>query len=291
MSVSDRPHAGAARATQHVSFVVFEHWRYLKIAIGLSLAAIVIYLVDRPLGGRYGGSWAGYTLGTAGAGLIVWLTWYGYRKRTYADSPERLAALLSAHIYFGLALLLIATLHTGFRFGWNVHTLAYVLMCLVIGSGIFGVVVYRRFPRLMTDNRSNMTQSLMFNRLAALNNELQSKALSLDEASAAMVLRAVETTAIGGSGWRQLSGRYPDCTTAAAIAAMATASEPTTDEIAAARRTVRVLLEEKGAMLTRLRRDIRYKAMMDVWLYIHIPITFALISALTAHIGAEFFLW
>ena len=42
----------------------------------------------------------------------------------------------------GLSLIVIVTLHTGFQFGWNVHTLAYGLMLLVIVSGIFGIVVY-----------------------------------------------------------------------------------------------------------------------------------------------------
>ena len=40
----------------------------------------------------------------------------------------------------------MATLHAAFQVGWNVHTLAYVLMLLVIASGIYGVVNYARLP-------------------------------------------------------------------------------------------------------------------------------------------------
>ena len=53
----------------------------------------------------------------------------------------------SAHVYLGTALLIIATLHAGFQVGWNLHTLAYVLMCVVIASGFFGLYSYLNHPR------------------------------------------------------------------------------------------------------------------------------------------------
>ena len=40
----------------------------------------------------------------------------------------------------------------------------------------------------------------------------------------------------------------------------------------------------------RLRRDVRYKALMDIWLYLHVPLTFALLAALTAHIISIFYM-
>lgn len=290
MSVSDPlAVAAAARPTRHESFLAYDRGRYLKLAVAISVASLVLYLIDVPYGSRYGGTWAGYILGTVGALLILWLTWFGYRKRSYAEGQDRLSARLSAHVYFGLALTLIATLHTGFHFGWNVHTLAYALMCIVIGSGIFGVFSYRRYPRLMTANRANLSTNQMLGRIAALNDELRSAAIPLDDETARVVERAVERTEAGGSTLRQISARHPHCATAAAIAAMDAGGGDYTPEQLDARRGVRVLLDEKQVLLNRLRRDIQYKALMDIWLYVHVPITFALIAALIAHIVSVFF--
>jgi hypothetical protein len=281
------PHAGPGR---HESFLLYRRFRYLKIAILLTALSIVIYIVDRPYGTRYGGTWAGYTLGTIGALLILWLMWFGYRKRTYASDQGNLAAWLSAHVYLGLALLIIATLHTGFHFGWNVHTLAYALMCVVIASGAFGVYCYVRYPRMMTENRRSLTMPQMLGRIATLNEELRSAAIGLDDRSATLVEGSIEHTDIGGPLRRQLSGRYPNCATAAALAGIDEVATGATPELEAMRR-VRVLLEEKSLLLARARRDISYKTMMEVWLYVHVPLSFALLAALIAHVVAVFFLW
>lgn len=289
MSVSDPLAIAAARPTRHESFLAYGRGRYLKLAVAIGVVSLVLYLIDVPYGSRYGGTWAGYILGTLGALLIVWLTWFGYRKRRYAEGQALLSGRLSAHVYFGLVLILVATLHTGFHFGWNVHTLAYALMCLVIGSGIFGVFSYRRYPRLMTANRANLTTNQMLARIAVLNDELRSAAIPLDDATAGRVERAVESTAIGGSVWRQLSARYPGCATAAAITTMDADTTDFTAEQADARRGVRVLLDEKAALLHRVRRDTQYKALMDIWLYLHVPVTFALLAALLAHVVSVFF--
>ena len=49
------------------------------------------------------------------------------------------------------------------------------------------------------------------------------------------------------------------------------------------------VLERKNALLFRIRRHIRHKSLMGGWLFLHIPLTFALLAALTAHIVSVFF--
>jgi len=291
MSVTDPGvRSSRGRPSRHQSFLVYERFRYLKAACAAAALAIVLYVAAAPYGSRYGGSWAGYTLGTVGALLILWLMWFGYRKRSYRTDLGNLAERTSAHVYMGLALLVIATLHTGFHFGWNIHTLAYALMCLVIASGVVGVLFYARLPRMMTENRHGAAMPQMLARIAGLNDELRSAALAVDDKTARLVERAIETTTIGGTFWRQLSGKYPGCATAAALAGIGEPDVNTAPELDRSVRRVRVLLQEKARLLSRARRDIRYKAMMDIWLYFHVPLSFALLAALLAHVVAVFYL-
>jgi hypothetical protein len=279
------------RPSRHESFLAYRHYRYLGAAVLLVAASVALYVLDRPFGARYGGTWAGYTLGTIGAALIVWLTWFGYRKRSYARTEGRLVGRLSAHVYFGLAVLVIATLHTGFHFGWNVHTLAYGLMCVAIASGVVGVFCYVRYPRLMTDNRAGMTLQQMLASIATLDEQLRVAALPLDETAATVIERAIETSAIGGSAWRQMTRYYPRCTTAAALAHFEVGADEVAPTLEDTWSQIRVYLEEKSSLLSRVRRDISYKAMLDFWLYFHVPVSIMLLMALFVHIVSVFFLW
>src|SRR6478672_13102054 len=141
------------RAASHESFLRHKQFLWLKISLSICLLAILSYgLIDvqpRP----NGGSWYGYTLGTIATLLILWLAMIGVRKRAITRGRWSLKAWTSAHVYLGLSLVVIATLHTGFQFGWNVHTLAYALMMLVILSGIWGISMYGTLPQALSDNR------------------------------------------------------------------------------------------------------------------------------------------
>jgi hypothetical protein len=64
-----------------------------------------------------------------------------------------------------------------------------------------------------------------------------------------------------------------------------------TGEQADALETVVNLLERKAAALGRIRKHMKIKALLEVWLFIHVPVTFALIAALAAHIVSVFFYW
>ena len=275
----------------HDGFMRHNNFQWLKIAGGFSLVAIIAYaLIDvepRP----NGGSWYGYILGTIGAGLIVWLTFLGLRKRTMSTGHWSLKAWTSAHVYLGLSLIVIGTLHTGFQFGWNVHTLAYTLMMFVILSGIFGVSAYSMVPRAMSANRDEMTEKQMLESLRSIDRQLHDAAQPLEQRHAELVRSSLDQDPFGGGIFRRLSGKYPNCATRAAQAAirMDTAYKPNIDDDPLEK--VDVLLSRKEAMLARVRKHLRLKAILEVWLYIHVPFTFALIAALIAHIISVFFYW
>ncbi|WOF42342.1 hypothetical protein KNJ79_14220 [Sphingopyxis indica] len=275
------------RESKHEGFLRYADFRWAKISGGLCLLVIVSYsLIDvqpRP----NGGSWYGYTLGTIGALLILWLTALGYRKRRMTRDYWSLKAWTSAHVYLGLSLIVIGTWHTGFQLGWNVHTLAWALMMLVILSGMFGVAVYATLPAALSNNREQMTQMQMLEAIRAFDRQLHAAAQPLGPADTAPVLAALDEDPFAGGIRARLSGRYPKCATAAAHRALA-ASQGSEPE---ARAKVIALLTQKEAALARLRRHLRLRALLEIWLYVHVPLTFALIAALSAHIISVFFYW
>ncbi|MBO9713239.1 hypothetical protein [Sphingomonas sp.] len=272
-------------AALHEGFLRHKRYRYLKLALLVCAAATAGYVFADIKPRPNGGSWLGYTLGTISALLVLWLTLLGIRKRAMTKGHWRLKGWTSAHVYLGLSLIVLATLHTGFQFGWNVHTLAYALMMLVIVTGIWGIVAYGTVPAKLSSNREEMTQTQMIEGLRAVDRQLHEAAQPLDQAQAALVERSLAQDPFAGGLLRRLSGRYPgDATARARSQLRCAAGNPAVDKVES-------LLERKAAMLARLREHLRLKAMLEVWLYIHVPATFALIAALTAHIVSVFFYW
>ena len=277
--------------TAHESFLRYRRYRWFKIATFVSLLCIVVYLLVDVSPRHNGGSWLGYALGTIGAGLIVWLSVLGIRKRAMTRGRWSLKAWTSAHVYLGLALIVIGTLHTGFQFGWNVHTLAWVLMILVILSGIYGISVYALLPQGLSDSRSEMTGPQMIEAVNSLDKQIQLAAQPLSDEDSAIVLGSLGEDPFGGGVWRRLSGSYPRCGNMAALRIMRARQEESSGKEEQALEQVVGLLEKKAAALQRLRGYIRRRALLEVWLFVHIPLTFVLIAALTAHIISVFFYW
>lgn len=275
----------------HEGFLRHRRYRWLKIAGGLSLLTLIGYALIDVQPRHNGGSWYGYTLGTIGALIILWLTVLGVRKRAMTGGRWSLKAWTSAHVYLGLSLIVIATLHAGFQFGWNVHTLAYALMMIVILSGIYGISVYAALPQELSNNRAEMTKPQMVDAVQKLNRQLQIDAQPLDEDDAELVINSTDEDPFRGGVFRRLSGRYPRCGNAKALRELRRRLATSTGERADAIETVIKLLERKAAALGRIRRHLRIKAMLEVWLYIHVPLTFATIAALAAHIVSVFFYW
>ena len=271
------------RDSNHVSFLKHKGFRWLWIALTLSGISIAGYLMIDQQPRPNGGSWYGYTLGTIGFGLIIWLSLLGVRKRRINPGVWSLKAWTSAHVYLGLALIVIGTLHTGFQIGWNVHTLAYVLMLLVIITGIYGVVVYVMLPASLSANRKEMTRTQMLDALTAIDRQLESAAQPLGRAEADLVIAALAQDVFAGGPLARLTGSYPGCATTRALRGMGGTGEATT--------RVAALLEKRREQLDQIRGALRIRAMLEIWLFIHIPLTIALIAALTAHVISVFFYW
>jgi hypothetical protein len=269
------------KGASHHGFLEHRRYLWLKIALALSVLTLLGYVLIDVQPRPNGGSWYGYTLGTIGALLIVWLSLLGVRKRAITAGHWSLKAWTSAHVYLGLSLVIVATLHTGFQLGWNVHTLAYALMMLVIASGVYGVVAYATLPQALSDNRRAMTKAQMVEALAAIDRQLDAAAQPLAREQADLVIAALAQDPFGAGLVARLSGRHRDCQTSRALAAFGEAG----DERVAA------LLRKREAQLGQVRRHLRLRALLEVWLYLHVPLSAMLLAALAAHVISVFYYW
>jgi hypothetical protein len=275
----------------HEGFLNYANSRWLKIGTLICVLTIAIYAMVDVQPRHNGGTWLGYLLGTIGTLLILWLTMLGIRKRRRTDKAWSLKGWTSAHVYLGLSLVIIGTLHTGFQFGWNVHTLAYALMMIVIVSGLFGIFAYATLPQQMSFNRDQMTEAQMLEGLRSIDRQLHDAAQPLAQRHAELVRESLLQDPFGGGVIRRISRRYPNCATRRVFDTLRAETGPRPDVGEDPLERVDALLERKNSMLSRVRRHLQLKALLEFWLYVHVPITFALIAALTAHIVSVFFYW
>jgi hypothetical protein len=275
--------------SDHEGFLRYKRFRWAKRAALFATLAVLVYALADQQPRPNGGTWLGYSLGTIGVVLILWLALLGVRKRTMTRGDWSLKGWTSAHVYLGLALVVIATLHSGFQFGWNVHTLAWALMVLVILSGVFGVIAYATIPAALSSNREQMTQPQMLEALAAVDRQLDSAAQPLASDRAAQVIAALAEHPARDGVWRRLFATNRPGPTQHAIDAFNRASAEASADPALL--GVEALLQRRQGQLARMRQHMRYKALLEVWLFIHVPATFALIAALTAHVVSVFFYW
>ena len=283
---------------QQPSILEYRGGRYLRVALVLCALAIGVYAWHEPPSvylKPYGGTWLGYALGTLSALLVLWLMLLGVRKRRYRSSMGTVQGWTSAHVYLGLSLLLLATLHSGFEFGWNIHTLAYVLMVLVVASGAVGVYAYLRYPALMTKNLGENTLEGTLLTIGDLDRKCRRLALDLPDEVNAIVTRATRAgtreARLGGSLVRQLAGDAVRCPTRDACAELMRIGSDYSGQRSIISGQLLSAMTRKSMLIDRVRRDLRYRALMELWLYAHVPLSFALLAALIAHVTSVFYFW
>lgn len=298
----------------HENILKYRAARYLWWSLALGAGGIVLFLSQDATEPRNGGTWQGYVLGTVGALLIVWLSVLGLRKRSYRGRLGGVQGWTSAHVYFGTMLLLVVTLHCAGQFGWNIHTLAYALMCLVIVSGGFGMYTYLVYPRRLSDIRSGGSREALFGELFELDKRGRELARQCEPEVQSAVLSGIARTALGGGVLAQLFARdrsrfignaaETSDELRAAASSMPNLDQQAVIDIVAARvprankrtevatlQALLSLLSRRQAILRRLRNDVALQGWLRVWLYVHVPITFGLLAALTAHIVSTFVYW
>lgn len=276
---------------------------WLAVGVLISIAAVVAYVGYQPIGGRDGSTEVGYALGGLSALLVLWLALLGIRKRRFRSSRRRRRDVVSAHVYLGLALIFTATLHSGFEFSWSIHTLTYALLLAVIASGIFGIWMYATLPDVISRNLSALIiekKRFDASNLEQLEQDIEEVDRRLERAMQYLpdvfrppVRHSLENTRLGGGVFRILSGSSRRCATAKALTQVRDLIDRGHFSDEERRRLVEVVrdLARKRELAAGLRRDGRYRALLQIWLWVHVPLTSALLVMLIAHVVLVFFYW
>ena len=273
------------------NFLAFAHFRPAAITMTLvSFAGAAMLLDDTPTGPS-GGTALGYLLGTVSALIMVWLTLFRARKYAYFSRGLSLRAWLALHVYLGLALLLLVPMHAGFRFGWNVHTASFAATVGTVITGLIGVLIYVRIPRLMTLNRMGATLDGLIEQVATLDSNAIRLAALLPDVTARAVLDSIEKTRIGGLWWERLIGAQ---SARVAYKALRTVSSPEvvlniSDDEREKLAGITEILSEKIKLLERIDLDLRYQGWLIVWLYLHVPLAFATLASVAVHVFLVFY--
>jgi hypothetical protein len=295
----------------HEGLLRYRGRRYLWWGLGLIAASVALYLTQGGAHPPRGDTWQGYTLGTVAALLVIWLALLGIRRRRYDSGLGSVQGWTSAHIYFGVAVVVIATLHSAANFHWNVHTFCYVLMCIVVFSGILGMLAYLNYPRELSANREGGSRSQLFAELFELDREGRLLAQRCDPRVAAVIKSSIERTTIGGGAFAQMlaidRSLYEPGESAGAAAKPGLARNadqrpviewiasrvPRADKRAEAGnlQALVLLLCRRQTVLRRIRRDIQTQGWLRLWLYVHVPLTIATLAALLVHILTSFLYW
>ncbi|MEM0944518.1 MAG: hypothetical protein AAGI70_11285, partial [Pseudomonadota bacterium] len=276
----------------HQGFLANRTWPFLAILLCLASTAAYIFYV--PEGRRDGSTIMGFALGYLSTAIVVWLAWLGVMKRRFATSAIKRRDKVSAHVWLGLSLIVLVGLHAGWEVGYNIHTLAYLLMIIVVFSGIIGIWSYGSIPRRMN---ANVSAAIVEKRrpdisdveqleqdIADIDTRMERSLRNLPDAFREPVKLSLERTRIGGGLFALLTGTSRGCKTARALRQVRKLQESQPGGEADSLRVDELVedLTRKAEIAVCLRRDNRYRAFLTLWLWLHIPVTIALIAALGA---------
>jgi hypothetical protein len=264
-------------------------WRRRSLVVFLGLAASYVlyrWRVDFP----HGGSTMGIAYGVLGTLSILVLLYFGVRKRSYRSTFGTLEAWLQSHLYLGLLAAVLILFHTGFRFQDRVAVAAFAVLLVVVASGVWGALVYTSVPRRLTEVEGDLTPAAMAEQL----NQLARTMARLATGRSAPFQKVcsgllAESLPERLAGWKLLfgggKGRKGGDQAAPWAAELGRVPAAEQEEL----RQLLVLARQRRELHQRLLAQQRYRNLLDVWLYLHVPLSIALVALVAAHLIAVFF--
>ncbi len=261
-------------------------FRYLWFNAVILILLCVIYRLNQPVGGPSGGTVLGYAYGGLATAGILYLMWFGIRKRAYYSKRSTLKGALSAHIWLGLALALIVPMHAGFSFGINVHTLAYVIMVLVIVSGMWGAFAYVDLAPHIQSHRGGGSTRNHLEQIQLMSADILDMGHSKSD-EFVRLLNKIDFP-FHPTIWSSLFGkRRPQLEGREVGELLSTLPAGERDEAA----KLISLVNKKRDLACRVQDETALMAKLKLWLYVHLPLSIALLAVVAIHIFVVFYYW
>ena len=165
---------------------------------------------------------------------------------------------------------------------------------------------------MLTEESGEASADALIRQIQEIDRQALKLASEIDEATHAKVVKSLEKNVLGGSALQLLfarrkikpvedlglsgkSGARPetesDITSSTMMFMASNIAKGRLDKREATQKLSDLLIGQKSQLLKQLRRELQIKAFMDAWLYAHVPLSFALLAALIAHVFSVFFDW
>ena len=276
----------------HENFWAYRRYFWGKLTLATTLVLVISYIIYSQRVSPNGGTLVGLLYGILSFIAILLLMYYGMRKRSYTAKHWPLRAWLSFHVYIGILTLLLVPLHAGFKFGFDIHTLAYVLLAIVVVSGIVGAVLYLLLPGRFNQFGEELTYgSGSDEELRKIVRQMRTLAVDKSQAFADICQTEIEygmpTRHVGwGLLWRKSA-------TATTLANQIEEFQEYLHRIPEAEhgtfQNLARLATQKRDLEYRMLAQMRLQNLLESWLYIHLPISVVMLVVVIIHILVVFY--
>jgi hypothetical protein len=276
------------------NFLAYGRYVWGKLTLATTLVLVISYIIYSRRVSPNGATLVGLIYGIISFVAILLLMYYGMRKRSYTAKHWSLRAWLSFHVYIGTMTLLLVPLHAGFKFGFDIHTLAYVLLVMVVGSGIVGAALYLLLPRRFEPFGEELTYPMGHGTDEELRKIIrQMRALAIDksqefaDACQTEIEYGIPKRHVGwGLLWRKSA-------TAALVATQIEAFQDYLQHIPEveheAFQNLARLATQKRDLEHRMAAQMRLQNLLEAWLYIHLPVSLVMFIVVIIHILVVFY--
>ena len=264
-------------------------WQLISLVLFIALLASYRWYTQNEQF-PHGGSVMGLIYGVIALILMLMLVFFGVRKRWHRTRWGKLESWLQGHMYLGILSFFVILAHTGFRFEDKVAVALFIVIIAVILSGMLGAVLYKIVPRMLTEVGSNLTIDQMSDQLNQIARSMARVASEKSQTFQGIYRDLMKQSVPGwGAGWRLLLSDSRGSALRKSQGDWTKQLGSVGRDEQADLRQLLVLSRQHKELHIRLIAQQRYKNLLDFWLFLHLPLSLAMLVLIVAHLWGVFY--